>query len=325
MSKPTSLNPSDPDSPAPGPLCGIIPPLVTPLLDRDRLDYPGLERLIEHVLNGGVHGLFVLGTTGEAPSLSHRLRCELVKRACAQVAGRVPVLVGITDTSFVESTEMAEHAAAAGARAVVLAPPYYFPAGQKELAEYIEDIATALPLPLYLYNMPSHTKVNFELETIARAVQVPSIVGLKDSSGQMIYFHKLRRLAAARPDFALLVGPEELLAEAVLLGAHGGVCGGANLAPQLYVALFQAASRGDLDRVRALHARVIEISSTIYAVGRYGSAYLKGLKCALSCLGICEDYLAEPFRRFGPAERARIETHLRDLGLLGLTTDAPGK
>src|SRR5580704_5011704 len=86
----------------PGPLRGIIPPLVTPLLGRDRLDHNGLERLIEHVLAGGVHGLFLLGTTGEGPSLSHRLRCELIERACEQVAGRVPVLVGVTDTSFAE-------------------------------------------------------------------------------------------------------------------------------------------------------------------------------------------------------------------------------
>jgi 4-hydroxy-tetrahydrodipicolinate synthase len=311
MNRPTTSS----DSPAPRPLRGIIPPLVTPLLDRDRLDRDGLERLIEHVLAGGVHGLFLLGTTGEAPSLSHRLRCELVERACAQIDGRVPVLVGITDTSFVESVEMAEHAADAGANGVVLAPPYYFPAGQPELAEYIEHIAPALPLPLHLYNMPSHTKLSFEPETIARALQIPNIVGLKDSSGQMVYFHKIQGIAAARPDFSLLIGPEELLAESVLLGAHGGVCGGANLAPRLYVDLYEAARQGDLGRVRELHARVMRISTTIYAVGRYSSAYLKGLKCALSCLGICDDSLAEPFQKFGPVERARIEAHLRDLGL----------
>ena len=80
----------------PRPLRGIIPPMVTPLLDRDTLDVEGLERLIEHILGGGVQGLFILGTTGEAPSLSMRLRCELIERVCEQVKGRVPVLVGIT-------------------------------------------------------------------------------------------------------------------------------------------------------------------------------------------------------------------------------------
>src|SRR5262245_34459383 len=104
----------------PKPFRGIIPPLATPLLDRDRLDPARLERLIEHVLAGGVHGVFILGTTGEGPSLSYRLRMEVIDQTCAMVAGRVPVLVGITDTSFVESVQLAEHAAEAGAQAVVL-------------------------------------------------------------------------------------------------------------------------------------------------------------------------------------------------------------
>ena len=299
----------------PKPLRGIIPPLATPLTDRDQLDHAGLERLIEHVLAGGVHGLFLLGTTGEAPGLSHRLRCELVELACAQAASRVPVLVGITDTSFTESVEMAEHSADAGAHAVVLAPPYYFPAAQSDLIGYLARMAAAVPLPLLLYNMPSHTKVHFELDTVARALELPNVVGLKDSSGQMIYFHKVRRLVAARPDFALLMGPEELMAEAVLFGAHGGVCGGANLAPRLYVDLYEAAARGDLVRVRALEERVLQLAQSLYGIGHAGSAVVKGIKTALACLEICGDFMAEPFERFSAAERERVTQCVRELGL----------
>ena len=113
------------------PLRGIVPPMVTPLIDRDTLDRAGLERLLEHILAGGVHGLFILGTTGEGPSLSYRLRRELIDQVCRQVAGRVPVLVGITDTAYVESLNVARHAAAAGVAAVVLAPPYYMPEGNR--------------------------------------------------------------------------------------------------------------------------------------------------------------------------------------------------
>src|SRR5580658_2115572 len=96
-------------------LRGIIPPIVTPLRARDELDVAGLERLVEHILAGGVHGLFVLGTTGEAPSLSYRLRRELIERTCRQVAGRVPVLVGITDTAFTESLQVAQWSVKSGA------------------------------------------------------------------------------------------------------------------------------------------------------------------------------------------------------------------
>src|SRR5262249_56813177 len=101
-----------------------VPRLVARLRDRDELDVAGLERLIEHVLAGGVAGLFVLGTTGEAASLGYRLRYELVNRVCKQVAGRAPVLVGVTDTAFVESVRLAPHATHAGAQALVLPPPY---------------------------------------------------------------------------------------------------------------------------------------------------------------------------------------------------------
>jgi dihydrodipicolinate synthase/N-acetylneuraminate lyase len=300
----------------PVPLRGIIPPMVTPLLGYDTLDAAGLERLIEHILGGGVHGLFILGTTGEAPSLSYRLRRELIERTCRQVKGRVPVLVGITDTAFAESLQMAAVAAEAGAAAVVLAPPYYFAANQAELLEYLGHLVRQLPLPLFLYNAPTHTKVSFEVETVRRAAEWPGIVGIKDSSANMIYFQRLLSLLPDRPDFTRLIGPEELLGQSILLGGHGGVSGGANLWPQLYVQLYEAAQGRDLVRVAALHDQVMRISSGIYCVGQSGLTYLRGLKCALSILGLCDDCLAEPFQRFGPPQRTRIEQALRGLGLL---------
>ncbi|MBN2452385.1 MAG: dihydrodipicolinate synthase family protein [Lentisphaeria bacterium] len=295
---------------------GIVTPMVTPLRDRDSLDVAGLERLVEHILGGGVHGLFVLGTTGEAPSLGYRLRRELIERTCRLVGGRVPVLVGVTDTAFVESVSLARYAAEAGAEAAVLAPPYYFPAGQAELLEYLRHLVSALPLPVFLYNMPSHTKLDFEPDTVRAAAELPGVVGLKDSSANMIYFHRLQTLFRDRPDFSLLTGPEELLGETLLLGGHGGVAGGSNLLPRLYVDLYEAACRRDLNAVGAYHERIMAISNGIYSVGRYKSSYLKGLKCSLACLGICSDFLAEPFHRFRAEEHAIIRTHLAELGLL---------
>ncbi len=299
----------------PSPLRGIIPPMITPLLDRDTLDVAGLERLIEHILSGGVHGLFILGTTGEAPSLSYRLRYELIERVCEQVNRRVPVLVGITDTCFTESLNTANKAKDAGARAVVLAPPYYFPAGQAELLEYIKHLTPELPLPLFLYNMPSLTKAVFEPQTVRAAAQINGIAGIKDSSGNMVYFHQLQSLLRDYPDFSLLVGREELLAETILLGGHGGVCGGANFIPKLYVDLYNAARSRNLPAIKPLHEKVMQISTTIYSVGRYGSSYLKGLKCTLSCMNICSDFLAEPFHRFRREEHNKIQQYVKELGI----------
>jgi len=306
----------------PAPLRGIIPPLLTPLSDRDTLDVAGLERLVEHVLAGGVHGLFVLGTTGEGPSLSYKRRCEMIERTCTLVADRVPVLVGVSDTSAVESVQLAEFAADAGARAVVLAAPFYFPAGQRELVRYAEHVAAEMPLPMFLYNMPSHTKLSFAPETVERLMQVHGIVGIKDSSGDMRYFHRLRQLAEARPDWSLLIGPEELLADAVTAGGHGGVCGGANLAPRVYVDLYEAAVRGDRDRLAPLHAQVMRITGSLYTVAEGGARVTKGLKCSLRWLGICDDAMAEPFDRFDDRKRRTIGRRLQALGLLPEGVDA---
>jgi 4-hydroxy-tetrahydrodipicolinate synthase len=285
------------------------------LVDRDTLDVAGLERLIEHILAGGVHGLFILGTTGESAGLSHRLRHEFIERVCSQVNGRVPVLVGITDTSFVESVNVAQKAAQAGAQGLVLAPPYYFPAGQPELLEYLEHLVPELSLPLFLYNMPNRPKPGFDIGTVRAAADIPGIVGLKDSSASMLYFHQLLATLADRPEFTLLMGPEQLLAEAVLLGGHGGVCGGANLLPRLYVDLYKAACAKDLSRVESLHKMVIRVNSTVFSVGQFESSFIKGLKCALSLLGICNDFLAEPFHRFREPQRDMVHKHMVELGL----------
>lgn len=116
------------------------------------------------------------------------------------------------------------------------------------------------------------------------------------------------------PDFALYVGPEELTGEAVLMGADGGVNGGANMFPELYVAMYNAAVARDIEEVRRLQTKIMAISTTIYSVGKYGSSYLKGVKCAASLLGYCNDHLAWPYRKFEAEERAKVAAALRALG-----------
>ncbi len=297
------------------PMSGIIPPLVTPLKDNNTLDVEGLERLIEHLIAGGVHGLFILGTTGEEQSLSYRLRHEMIRETCRINRNRLPVLVCITDTSIVESIRMAQIAAECGASGVVSAPPYYFATGQPELAEFYEELVSQLPLPVFLYNMPSHTKVNFAPATIRRIAQNPRVVGLKDSSANTVYFQSVMHIMKDRPDFAMLVGPEEITAESVLMGAHGGINGGANMFPKLYVDMYNAAKTGNLAELHRLQPIIMQISSTIYTVGQYGSSYLKGLKCALSILGICDDFIAAPFHKFNAPEREKIRLALEALPL----------
>jgi 4-hydroxy-tetrahydrodipicolinate synthase len=288
--------------------------MITPLRDRDELDVPGLEKLIEHILAGGVNGLFILGTTGEGPSLSYRLRRELIERVCTQVKNRVPVLVGITDTAFVESASIARAAADFGADAVVVAPPYYLPEAQPELQEYLDHLVAELPLPLYLYNMPALTKVHIEFETVRRAMDHPRIIGLKDSSGDLNYFKSAAGLIHQhRPDWPLLCGPEEKLLATLQIGGNGGVSGGANLFPKLYVKLLEAYRSGNFSRAEQLQKQIQRVSDSFYRIGKYSSSIIKGIKCALNCLGVCDDFMAEPFHRFREPERELVKARLKEI------------
>lgn len=211
--------------------------------------------------------------------------------------------------------KLSQIAAENGADAVVSAPPYYYATGQPELAEFYEDLIPQLELPIFLYNMPTHTKVSFAASTIKRIAENEKVIGFKDSSANGGYFQSVMFEMRHKKDFSIFVGPEEMMAEVVLLGANGGVNGGANMFPKLYVSLYNAAKNNDIEEVRRLHAKVMQISSTIYSVGSFGSSYLKGLKCALNLLGICSDFLSAPFNKFGSEQKARIEKALNDLEL----------
>lgn len=287
-------------------LQGVIAPMVTPLAGDDRLDTAGLARLVERLVSGGVHGVFVLGTTGEGPSLSYKLRQQMIDEACRLVDRRVPVLVGVTDTSLAESIHLASYAQDAGADCVVLAPPCYFPIDQPDLLRWTEALADQSRLPVCLYNMPVLTKTVFEPETVARLMEHPNIIGLKDSSGDLDYFAKLRDSTRSRADWSLLTGPEHLLGHSVKLGGDGGVCGGANVFPQLFVKLYEAARADDDATVVTLETRVARLDR-IYRVGPNPSlAVIQGIKAALAALGVCEDRLAAPFQRLATPAREQV-------------------
>lgn len=299
------------------PLRGIVPPLVTPLTDNETLDVESLERLIEHLIRGGVHGLFVLGTTGEEQSLSYAVREQMIRESCRINRGRLPLLACITDTSIVESIHLANVAKECGADGLVSAPPYYFATGQPELAQFYEELVPQLPLPVFLYNMPSHVKVSFAPETVARLARMRQVVGLKDSSANATYFQSVMYAARkVNPDFAMLCGPEEMTGELVVMGADGGVNGGANMFPELYVGMYNAARERDIDTLIALQQKIMQISMSIYNIGRHGSSYLKGLKCACQQLGIINsDFVASPFYKFDEPERIKVAEALKRLDM----------
>lgn len=283
--------------------------MVTPLLENKELDLVGLKNLLEHLINGGVHGIFILGTTGEGPSLSYAVRKQLISETCRIVNKKVPVLVGITDTSFDGTLEIANHAKKVGADALVVAPPYYFPIAQEEMGDYLESLVPMLPLPFMLYNMPSCTKLHLSIDVIRRAKELGAI-GIKDSSGDLSYLYMLIEEFKSDPAFSIIAGTELFLPETIMYGGHGSVAGGANFFPRLFVDLYEAAMAQNLEKVKLLRDKVIKVHQTIYEVGEYPSRHIKGTKAALMAMGICQDHNAEPLDRFTEEQRNRIKKYI---------------
>jgi 2-dehydro-3-deoxy-D-pentonate aldolase len=295
---------------------GIIPPVVTPLTPDGQLDEPGLAKLIEHLIAGGVHGLFMLGTTGEAPSLAGALQRQVIASTTRLVKGRVPVLIGISHTSLSESVALARCGADAGCEAVVAAAPYYLPIDQNELAEYFRKLARKLPLPLVLYNFPLLTKVVFEPETVRVLLDEPNIVGIKDSSGDLDYFAKIVNVAKSRIGFSLLAGKEANLHEVIALGGHGGVTGGANIHPRLFVDFYEAAVANNSRKIAEYSALVNQLGQVYPVAGNRFSAGIAGIKTGLELLGICDGVVAPPIQPVTAEQKAKIQAILVSLGLL---------
>lgn len=290
---------------------GIIPPMITPLNPDFSLDVAHAEKLIEHLIEGGVHGIFILGTTGESASLSPDVKSDLIRLTCKRVNRRIPVLVGITDCSFVQSLDLAAIAHESGANALVAAPPFYINIGQEELINYYQKLADAVELPLFLYDMPSHTKINIAAETAVTLSSHPNIIGIKDSSGNPENLKALCEAFKSNPEFKIFVGPEEILADTLEMGGHGGVTGGANLFPKLYVSLFEAFQHQDIDRVNSLQKAILFLSANLYQNGTYKSSYLKGLKASMSFEGLCQGNLALPLYPYSEAEKAILREKFR--------------
>lgn len=277
-----------------GKLQGIIVPLITPLATPETIDRAGTVRMVRRVIDGGVDALFLLGSTGEGPALSRRARCEFIETAVDAAAGAVPLLAGISGASGIEAIEEGRFAARSGISAVVAAPPCYLPPSEKELIAYYERLAGEIGLPLFLYNMPALTRVNVTPELAAELAERENIAGYKDSSGDLDSFRRAVALLGGRPDFSLLIGPEHLTLPALRMGGDGGVNGGANLRPELFAALYRAVrENAPAERIDALQNEIVELGR-LYNSLPGAPGVIRGLKYALSRLGVVKNIPAFP-------------------------------
>ena len=305
----------------PAPLTGVVPPVCTPLTPDREVDVPSLLRLVDHLVAGGVHGLFVLGSTSEAAYLTDRQRRLVVETVAGHVGGRLPVLAGAIDMTTPRVLDHVRQVTEAGADAVVVAAPFYTRTHPAEIARHYRVVAAGSPVPVIAYDIPAavHTKLpgDVVLELAAEGV----MAGLKDSSGDLAAFRAVVTGARDLPGFSVLTGSEMIVDAALAVGADGAVPGLANVDPHGYVRLDGLCRAGASVEARAEQERLCALFTmvTVGAPARMGgnSSALGAFKAALHLRGVIEcPATAEPQVPLSEAEREQVGRFLAGAGLL---------
>ncbi|MGC3022013.1 dihydrodipicolinate synthase family protein [Brevibacterium sp. FAM 24630] len=300
---------------------GIIPPLLTPRTAGGDIDRAGLAALVDHLISGGVHGIFVLGSSGEVPYLSNAERDLVLETALEAAAGRVPVLVGISEQTTVRVLEEADRLLAIGGDAAVVTTPFYALSDAAEVERHLRSIAAHVSVPVFAYDVPVRTHMKMPLDVLVRLAEEGVIAGVKDSSGDDVGFRRLLLATKHLPDFAVFTGHEVVTDGAMLGGAAGIVPGLGNVDPAGYVRIFDAAKSGDWSTVVAEQDRVARLFDITGAAtpGRVsaGAAGLGGFKTALQLMGvISSNTMAEPMESLNAAEAEKVRMLVSAAGLL---------
>lgn len=292
-------------------LHGIIPPAVTPIDDDERIDEGAFVKQLRRLMESGVHGLFILGSAGECVSLRDSERKRAIKIAVELAKSKLPILAGTMDTSTARTVDNAKAAEDIGADAVVVTPPFYYNHTREEVMRHYEIVARSTSLPLVIYNIPQLTKFHLNASDVSTLINIGNIIGIKDSSGSWSNLLELLEAFGGRDDFSILIGDEHLVCYGILMGADGAIMAIANVAPELTVRIYEAASNRRLDELGQLQSELLKLMS-IY---KYGSSPAC-LKAALALMGIGNGKACEPIGRVGDDLQESIRQLLIDCGLL---------
>jgi 4-hydroxy-tetrahydrodipicolinate synthase len=292
---------------------GVIPALPTPFTDDGRVDEKSLEKLVHHVIQGGVHGLWVLGSSSEFPALSPQERQLVVEITVRAANGRVPVVIGLGSNDIRAVISNAEQARRIGADAVFVMLPYYFVADHAEAVSFFREVATQSPLPVIAYDIPPATKTKLDVAAYLELADVPNIIALKDSSSEFVRFQSLLALLPGKTSWKILQGDERLVGASILCGADGAVAALASVAPALFVQLFDAAARGDAACTWMLQKKATSFGRLFELKGQpTDGAFFAGLKAALQVLGICGGAVSSPFTSMPADKMPAVESLLSD-------------
>jgi 4-hydroxy-tetrahydrodipicolinate synthase len=289
---------------------GIIPPVVTPMTPNEDVDLPRLKTHIDRMIAAGVHGIFVLGTTGECCSLDEREKQEIVAAAVAHVNRRVPVYAGTGAETTREAVRVTKMAEREGVDGVSVITPYFIMPTQTEIADHYRRIAEQTPLPIVLYSNPATCGgLKIEPETVARLAEVKNIRGIKDSSGDLQNYIEMVRMVPA--DFACLIGRDTLIYPSLIFGGKGAVPASCNIAPAFCVEIYEAFQRGDHAAAKAAQLKLspVRISLTL------GTAP-GGVKAAMKLIGQDVGPGRSPLGSLAPDKLQKMKEILQKAGLV---------
>lgn len=289
-------------------LQGAITAIVTPFKD-GKFDEEAYRELIEFQIQGGINGIVPCGTTGESATLSHAEHKRVVEVCVDQVKKRVPVVAGTGSNNTAEALELTQHAEAAGADFALMITPYYNKPTQEGLYRHYQTIAEKTRIPIVVYNVPSRTSVNLLPETVARLMDFPNIVGIKEATGDLKQCAKIVELCGDR--ITLLSGDDFTVLPLLAIGGKGVISVVSNLVPQDMAGMCAAFFKGDLDTARKLHYKMWPLMEAMFYETNPAPA-----KTALKLMGKITGEVRQPLCPLSPANEEKLRQVLQKYGLI---------
>jgi 4-hydroxy-tetrahydrodipicolinate synthase len=280
--------------------------LVTPFTADGKVDYKGLEKLINFCIEGGVEYLVSLGTTGESVNLTKEEKLEVLNFTVEKNAGRVPVVAGFGGNSTHEVVKDINGYDFKGVDAILSVSPYYNKPTQEGIYQHYKRIAEVAPRPVILYNVPGRTGSNMTAANTLRLAELPNIIGMKEASGD---FNQCMQLVKNKPkDFLLISGDDNITMGLISYGFDGVISVVGQAFPKIFTEMVRQSLKGDFEKARQLHYKLNDITDMLFAEGNPG-----GVKFALETLGVCESHLRLPLVGISDALKQRMKGAIEGL------------
>lgn len=290
---------------------GAASAVITPFKGNE-IDYDSFDKFLKFQLDSGINGLIVLGTTGEAPTVTSEERREIISFAVKKVGGRVPVIIGTGSNSTAHSIELSQEAFELGADGVLVVTPYYNKPTQEGLYRHYEAIAKSVPGHVIIYNVPGRTGIDIIPETVLRCAQIENIVGIKEASGNQAQVDELLRLKAkVRPEFKVWSGNDDQAFHLVCSGGDGVISVLSNVAPSQTVEMIAAALEGDLEKAREIHLKLFPLMKALFI-----ETNPIPVKFATHLLGFGSETLRLPLTEASKRTREVVKKAMQDCGVL---------